>query len=63
MQKSGTNCTSLCDCLNCENTGGEKESSDPTENLEPTDEHEPLTPESEPEDDASDNEEQALDLD
>ena len=57
-KKSGTNCTSLCDCLNCENTGGEKESSDPTENLEPTDEHEPLTPESEPEDDASDNEEQ-----
>ena len=62
-KKSGTNCTSLCDCLNCENTGGEKESSDPTENLEPTDEHEPLTSESEPEDDASDNEEQALDLD
>ena len=56
----------LCDCLNCENIekiDGGKERSDLTEDLEPAEEDEPLTSESQPEDDASDNEEEALDLD
>ena len=59
-------CTLLCDCLICENIekiDRGKECSDSTEDLEPAEEDDPLTSESEPEDDASDNEEQALDLD
>ena len=62
-KKNGAHCTSLCDCLNCENIeqiGGEP-TEDPIEDAEQTDD-EPLTSESEREDDASDREEEALDL-
>ena len=42
---------------------GGKERSDSTEDLEPAEEDEPLTSESEPEDHTSDNGEEALDSD
>ena len=62
-KKNGARCTSLCDCLNCENIEqiGEEPIQDPTEDAEQTDD-EPLTSDSEPEDDASDKDEEALDL-
>ena len=49
----------ICDCLICENIekiDRGKECSDSTEDLEPVEEDEPLISESEPEDDASDDE-------
>ena len=64
--RSRKHCTLLCDCLICENIekiDRGKECSDSTEDLEPVEEDEPLISESEPEDDASDDEEKALDLD
>ena len=62
-KKNGARCTSLCNCLNCENIEqiGEEPIQDPTEDAEQTND-EPLTSDSEPEDDASDKDEEALDL-
>ena len=50
-------------CENIERIGGATESSDQSEHLEPTDDDDPLTSESEQDDDASDVEEEDLDMD